>query len=370
MLNRSKLLKEVEEHAHELFYDFFNELTILRKTWDIILNDPLFQEKLPRSQKELLVPTWPEAIDLSTQYKIVPEQGDYTVIGVDGSQVYPDRHQGTTSFLINIGAVVMRYGEHATVAFKNEPFLKTKIPDSFFPAEYVDALREEYELHMGQGLIDAYQHHDNLYLLLDGSLIFWHLMGQDKRFVDCFLPRYLKLFDQWGQQQRLFASYTSLPRNCELINLVALKVADFNPALKEAYACFDELHDVHVLDGWLKEFHRTIVFKNHSAIAELYPAHVHPHFFYLHSGSEIARVEIPAYIAEQPALVDKIAAMVLSQVLKGLGYPLILAEAHEQAVVKTADKEFFYDAIHRLGMKRNLLFKESQKNQKKRRMAV
>ena len=73
-----------------------------------------------------------------------------------------------------------------------------------------------------------------------------------------------------------------------------------------------------------------------------------PRFFYLNVGSEIARVEVPPWTADDPAQLDLVQAVVLDQCQKGLGYPNVLARAHDQAVVSGQDRmafEYLRDAM-------------------------
>jgi hypothetical protein len=112
------------------------------------------------------------------------------------------------------------------------------------------------------------------------------------------------------------------------------------------------------------------VFKSTSDICSEYPAHLQPHFFYLHAGSEIARIEIPAWIADSSEMVDRLAAVVLDQCTKGLGYPVLIAEAHEQAVVKGPDREFFYHLIAKIGVDRNRRPVLSAKSVRKRGIGI
>src|SRR5205823_1602462 len=60
-------------------------------------------------------------------------------------------------------------------------------------------------------------------------------------------------------------------------------------------------------------------------------------FFYLNTGDEIARVEVPAWVGDSPSLLDQVHALVTDQIRKGDGYPRALSEAHEQAVVRGPD---------------------------------
>ena len=61
------------------------------------------------------------------------------------------------------------------------------------------------------------------------------------------------------------------------------------------------------------------------------------HFYYLNGGAEIARVEVPDWLAEDSELLALSHAMLVKQCQLGLGYPVATSEAHEQAVISGHD---------------------------------
>jgi NurA-like 5'-3' nuclease len=69
------------------------------------------------------------------------------------------------------------------------------------------------------------------------------------------------------------------------------------------------------------------------------------HFFYLRLDDEIARVEVPRWVARDPELVGLAHALIIDQCNRGQGYPVALSEAHEQAVVTTADRNNFWQLV-------------------------
>jgi hypothetical protein len=87
-------------------------------------------------------------------------------------------------------------------------------------------------------------------------------------------------------------------------------------------------------------------------------------------GTEIVRIEIPGWIAQSEELVNTVARVVLDQSVKGFGYPVLIAEAHEQAVVKGPDRDFFYHLIAKMGIERNRKPIMSAKSMKKRGIGV
>ena len=59
-------------------------------------------------------------------------------------------------------------------------------------------------------------------------------------------------------------------------------------------------------------------------------------------GAEIARVEFPEWVVQDQTLFDTALSLTLMQVQKGFGYPVSLAESHNQAVVRGGDRSRFF----------------------------
>ena len=91
------------------------------------------------------------------------------------------------------------------------------------------------------------------------------------------------------------------------------------------------------------------------------------HFYHLHGGSEIARVEVPCGLADDPELLALSHAMLVKQCELGFGYPVAISEAHEQAVISGHDREEFRRMTLMLLEQRGLPTPESGKSSSKRR---
>ena len=89
-------------------------------------------------------------------------------------------------------------------------------------------------------------------------------------------------------------------------------------------------------------------------------------FFYVNTGDEIARVEIPAWVAKDKANVDLIHSLILDQCNKGPTYPIVLMEAHEQAVISTKDRAYFLNLMESSMESKGITFYTSQKDRSKR----
>ena len=91
------------------------------------------------------------------------------------------------------------------------------------------------------------------------------------------------------------------------------------------------------------------------------------HFYYLNGGAEIARVEVPDWLADDPELLALSHAMLVKQCQLGLGYPVAISEAHEQAVITGHDREEFRRLTLMLLEQQGLPTPESAKATSKRR---
>ncbi|NTW21284.1 MAG: DNA double-strand break repair nuclease NurA, partial [Nostocales cyanobacterium W4_Combined_metabat2_030] len=91
---------------------------------------------------------------------------------------------------------------------------------------------------------------------------------------------------------------------------------------------------------------RGLLWRSNASILELYADHI-IYFCYVHVGTEIARIEVPAWVAENSTMFDEILGLMLAQVQKGYGYPVAIAEAHNQAVVRGGDRTRFFALLER-----------------------
>ncbi len=377
MLDRARLLAQLHDISSELFASNADIYERVYQLWCAIAEDQTIPFKLKALTAQAPLPTYGEHLQSLFQIKSI--QNSYRAISIDGSQIYPDKHQGTSCFLINTGLVDISYDQNASrVVMENEPFVFTDsaTDDDLFPlsAELVNCKRQEYELkamlahHMK--IKDSLPEPMSAVHLFDGSLIFWHLESKDIEMKHTFLSCYLALLHQMYEARMIIAGYISLAKAKDLITLMRTSVENKLITYQGELSDFDECVDATIMNRQLSPGQRTQVFKSGSAINRYYPDHCAPYFFYMHVGDEVGRVEIPAWVARDMDTVDFVASAVFDQCLKGRGYPVVLAEAHEQAVIKGPDREFFYHLVYKIGYERNQKFRMSQKSIKKRGIGV
>lgn len=298
---------------------------------------------------------------LDTCFRADTKLREYAVCGIDGSQIYPDRHEGFAEYLINIGTAYFRYAHVSHAELKNKPYLfsgfESGTTATLVTPEFVNGQRTYYEL---KHATEVARYHELPIIMFDGALMFWHL--QTPAMQERFLVDYVAYLALLHTQDTKYLGYISASHSREIVTLLEQAAP-----LMDSAVVFDHLVDTDIMEFFLKPGEFTQVFSPLSDLSNAYPAPLRPCFMYLHVGNEIARIELPTYIADRPDTVTYLATSVLDQVAKGNGYPVALSEAHEQAVVKAADRDFFYQMLQTHYQKRVAV---SSKLSKKRSAAV
>lgn len=375
MLNREKLLGQLDHVGKNLFLQFAKEQDIAQKVWNSIKDDEQLCLKVHERKYSLLLPKWTGCLGWSK--KIAATVNDYTVLAVDGSQIYYDKHQGPACYLINIGSILLQYSSViSSVQLASEPyvFMIEEENRQAGSTEFINLQREEYEFKAAWNISEQQLADDNAnknyMVLFDGSLIFFHIDSQGQDEKQYFLGRYFDYLQKFYDKKTLIAGYMSFPRSKELVNILKLVLAQFDEKQLQNSGVLDQLTDMDIALYFLPIGSRSTIFESKSLVSYLYPQESKPYFCYFNVGVEIIRLEFPAWIAQQENLVDQICAMALDQAIKGKGYPVCLFEAHEQAVVKGADREFFYIMMQKMSQKQNWNYQKSLKSIKKMQVPV
>ena len=286
-----------------------------------------------------------------------------TVVATDGSQIYPDRHREPLWYLVNVSKIAFHYGTL-------KPPVLQSVPRLFFRGQALDGLEAEQIEVTGRDIISAYRDEIELKALLeiageareedvpmlamaDGTLIRWMLRGIKNPDLEAqLLSRYVGVLDGFYRELIPLCSYISMPGNKEVVRLLAHQVTD-QPEERESR--IRDLNDRLLLERVLPRGARSAVFKSQSKILSDYNEDLHVCFFYVHVEAgelthEIARIEVPHWMAKEPSWINLVHATVLDEAQKGRGYPMILSEAHEHAVVRGADRTLFYEMIEQLSV--------------------
>jgi hypothetical protein len=181
--------------------------------------------------------------------------------------------------------------------------------------------------------------------------------------VERILPPILAAWERLRLAGIPLVSYLSAPRSGEATNFLRLKTCPqltpdcktHCPGQADAAPCnrLKPLRDAVLWSALLAAGERGPLWRSNARILDDYGRH-RVYFCYLHVGLEVARVEMPEWVARDPAQLDRALSLVLSQVQKGYGYPIALAEAHNQAVVRGSDRARFFSLLEREMVKAGL----------------
>jgi hypothetical protein len=334
----------------------------------------------------------PHTEPLNTIRDVPPRPPSYVLVATDGSQIGIDHHGIATCYLINIGQVWLRYGDPPGARLSSRPTLYYRDEDLFFndgakriPIEgnYLNARRDVQELLSLTDLAEEMFDGSNPEVALqDGTLIRWTLAGAENVVQDRLLAPYLTSLEYLRVHHIPTASYISRPRTTDVVGLIRLlccpdidvqeqrgarcsQCSDVLAKRPPSCAPCNGLVDADIFAQHLAEGQRSPLFISTSRInIETYHHHL-IHFFYMRVGREIVRIEVPQWVAHTPEQVDLIHAVVYNQCVKGQGYPVALARAHEQAVVRGADRHVFQRMIRESFVRANLPSTPSQKQESK-----
>ena len=359
MLDFSQLMILLEKNKSFLLDQMDDELSNAGKLWQQLCADELLQKTLQETASSLLTPKWSE--NICSYHELCNDVTAYNILALDGSQIYPDRHQQTSCALINVGGVFLSYGEQVSSFERfSEPFL--------FSAQYrenhevsvdgIDAHRNELELKKSLEYAISYRRKfkKDFVVFFDGALIFWHLVDKP-RLQEYYLPRYCAILQKFYDERIPLIGFISLPKSKDLINLIRMLLK-----IQNSSDSISMISDADLLFKQLKRYERTVLFKTQVSLCDVYPSEMKPYFFYCHVGDEVVRVELPAWIAHDEERLYQVESIIKDQCMKGGGYPIALAEAHEAAVVKYSDQKMFFNLVQQISQQKNL----SKKLQKKR----
>ena len=297
---------------------------------------------------------------------------DFSIIATDGSQIDVDRHQSARCYLINIGRIRLDYGKDSGAELQSLPQLCADAKDLVISSGTKEQVVEGALLNIKRS-VDECRHLADMaaelpkdrpaLAVIDGSLILWGLSSKeypdfvveellDKGFIKC-LDDMLAL----AQERPLaLSSFISFPRSTDVVNVLRLAICPHETADcdkfcgeinigKRACDAVSGVQDRDLFDNLLGAGERSALFTSQSKIVrESYGRH-RVNFFYVKLEDEIARVEIPEWVAQDADKLGLTHALLLDQCRRGQGYPAALSEAHEQAVVTGADRRNFQQLV-------------------------
>ncbi|MFQ6028903.1 MAG: DNA double-strand break repair nuclease NurA [Dehalococcoidia bacterium] len=330
-------------------------------------------------------------------YTPPPPPQDWSAISVDGSHIDVDRHLPVPCYLLNLGGCILTYGSQPDAQFFSQPQLAAD-PTELYLTDPASPANEEAVTGPLLGIVRTVRELERLVAvvqecppdqptlaLVDGTLVLWGLSGQvykpfvRKAILEEGLLLALDRLKELAQSRPItLAAYVSLPRTTEVANAIrcCLCPHDLSRCRESCSYRRATLTPCETANGFLDRdlFQQTLepgwrssLFISNPAVAnqEYYGEH-QVYFYYLHAGEEIARVEVPRWVAQDDKLLSLGHSLIVEQCRRGQGYPVAISEAHEQAVINGSDRQLFKQMITEVLERQGLPTYTSEKERSKR----
>lgn len=372
LLDFGKLVQQIEAVGREAVDERVNQLEISATASDALKRAreeaERFEKRLRANMADVL---WPVALPLEPMGKncIVDEHvGETTIVAVDGSQIMPSQHEIHNCFLLNIGFVQLSYGTKSKPVLESLPHLYHKSEDLYPLVDrrrlhidelYVSLERNLLEFdYLVRNATKAKEVGQPVVAMVDGSLIPWSVDRMPDAYQKQYLERCTSMMRTLCEENVPIVGYISHSRSSELVNDLRVWLCPYEQSrCKEHCRDLNEedfpcsivwpLKDRTMLGRELAIFERTPAFLSGASVSKLFPPDLRICFLYLNIKDEIARIEFPRWLLSKREAFDTALGAVLSQVRKGMGYPIALAEAHHLAVIKGNDRKHFFDLLAR-----------------------
>ena len=320
---------------------------------------------------------------------------DWCAASVDGSHIDVDRHLPVACYLVNLGGCVLTYGSQADAYFFNQPTLAAD-PSQLYLTDPSSPAREEAVTGPLLGLLRTVRELQRLVevvselppdlptlALVDGTLVLWGLSGQGyPPFVrnavlhQGLLPALEELRQLAQQRPITLAAYVSLPRTTEVANAIrsclcphSLERCRESCSHRRSVAApcdaANGFLDWELFQQLLEPGMRSPVYRTNPAAAQEYYGEQQVHFYYLNVGEEIARVEVPRWVAQDEKLLALGHSLIVEQCRRGQGYPVAISEAHQQAVINGRDRQLFKQMVNETLERQGLATYTSEKERSK-----
>lgn len=284
---------------------------------------------------------------LDGHYPVPPQPLSATLLAADGSQINYDRHAQVEYSLINVGAIQMRLGS----SLPPQTVVETKLYyDEQLYNQSVAALALSRDLEERSILARlAEQAEPPVITFTDGPVELWGVRDASPEETSAFqesMAKYLQALHDLRELKAITAGYVDKPAANLVVRL--LEVTRASPDELENFRRYQPLRgvtDKTLFRDILGPGERSAVFALQAHTAKSYAGSLALHFFYLNVGREgrpwLARVEIPAWVAEESQKLDALHAALIDQcqIMGTRPYPYLLHRAHETAVVTLEERD-------------------------------
>ena len=324
---------------------------------------------------------------LDERCRPVVQPRTFTLIAADGSQIYPDRHGIASYYLLNTGAIVLRAGTGEAPSVSSVPEIFFEDADLYDEegrmrsAEFISAQRNRRELATLADLAESERTALGgdlavpIICLIDGPLLPWLRPDPDHPEA---INQELEFFAEQMARLRgagaIPVGYVDRPSSAYVLRILELIGRPIEQITRETLrqGDFIQLADRQLFAD-LAPNERTGLFEPNSDANDRYRVRSGDRIAFAYANfarqpgranAAIARIEVPGWIASEPAKLDLAQAAIYAN-CEPTRYPYVLARAHELAVVGGAEKEgleqMLFQVMLRNGLMPEISFKATNK---------
>jgi hypothetical protein len=377
----SETVSALGENAAERLQELEERLPAARALLEAIhVTDDALRAKVRAALKLRWAGAIPTDEAVNAAFPLPPHPARVNILAADGSQIYPDRHGVALYYLINVGSIVFRHGTGEAPQTRTAPEVFYEDADLYeedggqIPVVKIDAERDLREMGELARLARAEAPSAPTLALLDnGLLLYITLQSPNQKLSDEILRDYLRQLDAMRASGGVVAGVVDRPRAAGVARLLRLSALGPDEITEANLRDLGPLR--HITDGMLFMFlqpgERSALFENASPANQDHykPAGHTVYFFYLNAGragkDALLRVEVPEWVANDPAKLDLVHAALVEQCRVTDGFPYVLMRAHELAVVTMNERREFEQMVIGALLRRGLSPSISQKAQGK-----
>jgi hypothetical protein len=313
--------------------------------------------------------SWRGAVPLGNRLderrRCSPEAAPTTLIAVDGSQIYPDRHGIAPYFLLNIGSITLHQGSGDAPLTGSQPslfFAQDELYDEkgrLHNVEHVNRERDRLEMETLAALVENEREalgsdlSRPIVALVDGPLLFWmpslvvDQEGRDE--TQRQLEHFVRQLSRTRDARAVPIGYVDKPSSANVLR--TLELADLTPDQVNRESVRRRGYQLLVdrmLFASLEPGERSALYASTAVLNDAYARAGHRIvFFYANVARQpgvenaiIARVELPEWAAQDQQSLDQIVGALYAD-CELTGLPYVLVRAHELAVVTNTERAEF-----------------------------
>lgn len=292
---------------------------------------------------------------LALTYPARAQPVEYVVVSTDGSHLDHDHHRALPCWLINVGRAVIRYGPEPSADLDTDTRLGYTADELYFvhderrarvQGQLLNVRRQVAEM---AALADLCEANPGAVALVDGTLILTSISRAIQPEPTMFLAEYLTQLERIRASGSVVASYVSRPSSAEAVAALRIGCCPLQECDRDCRLGLDadrpcaRLGDIFdrslYEEAGMQAGERAGIWRSTWPTSMQHYGDHAVHFFYLDTGPEIARVELPEWALTRVA---RLHAVLIAQSARGdEGYPRVLIEAHHKAVITAGDRRAF-----------------------------